>query len=601
MSVSALPASEATSPPLGRWAATRLQIRRVWALTTPYFTSEEKYRAWFLLAAIVVLNLATVYISVLINDWRRLFYDALQEKNASVFWTQLWRFLYLALSFVAVSIYNFYLTQLLDMRWRSWMTKTYLARWLSGQQFYRLELQRFVPASDSTSRQDNPDQRIQEDIAAFTASTVSLSMGLLNSVVSLASFAGILWGLSGAFAIHWGNNSYEIPGFMVWVAVVYCLIGSIVTHYIGRPQIALNAQQQRLEANFRHRMIRVREYSEAVALEQGSEAEEVQLWQRFKRVLANQLALIQAQKRLLWFTLLFGQTSSVFPFLISAPRYFSGAIALGDLMQISSAFGEVQGALNWFVDSYQSLANWRANTDRLTSLNDALNALPATPDPAPDDADIALQARNLGLHLPDGTPLFAGLNLRLAAGDTVLLSGPSGSGKSTLLRSLAGIWPYREGVVERSPSLMFLPQRSYIPEGTLREALAYPHPAERFTDTQFEAALTHALLPEMLHQLDAHGAWSLQLSGGEQQRLAVARVLLQQPRWIIADEATSALDADAEATLYRALAALVSQQNGALLSIAHRPSVMAYHQQIWTISPSQSGQPAVLAFARNPT
>ena len=270
-------------------------------------------------------------------------------------------------------------------------------------------------------------------------------------------------------------------------------------------------------------------------------------------------------------------------------------------MQISSAFGEVQGALNWFVDSYQSLASWRANTDRLTSLNDALNALPATPDPEPADPDTALQTRDLGLQLPDGTPLLAGLNLRLAAGDSVLLSGPSGCGKSTLLRGLAGIWPYRQGAVERSPALMFLPQRAYFPEGSLREALAYPHPAERFTDAQFEAALDQALLPEMVHQLDTNGAWSLQLSGGEQQRLAVARVLLQKPRWIIADEATSALDAEAEATLYRALSTLVSQQSGALLSIAHRPTVLAYHQQMWTIRPTQNGQPAVVEFALNPT
>ena len=585
---------------MGRWAATRQQFRRVWALTTPYFTSDQKYRAWLLLAAIVALNLGTVYISVLINDWRRVFYDALQEKNAAVFWAQLWRFLYLALSFVAIAIYNFYLTQLLDMRWRAWMTQSYLNRWLSGNQFYHLELGRFQKSDDGAVRQDNPDQRIQEDIAAFTSSTVSLSMGLLNSAVSLASFVGILWSLSGAFAFNWGGGNYEIPGFMVWVAVIYCLVGSIATHYIGRPQIAINALQQRVEANFRHRMIRLREYSESVALEKGSDAESAQLWQRFTRVLANQLSLIHAQKRLLWFTLLFGQTSSVFPFLISAPRYFSGAIKLGDLMQISSAFGEVQGALNWFVDSYQSLAAWRANTDRLTSLVETLNATPETPDPAPAQPDVALQASGLGVALPDGSTLLSGVDLQLSAGDTVLLNGPSGCGKSTLLRSLAGIWPYRNGRVARSPELMFLPQRAYFPEGTLREALAYPQAPDHYTDDQLRAALTQALLPAMADQLDATGAWSLQLSGGEQQRLAIARVLLKQPRWVIADEATSALDTEAEAVLYQALAALVARQNGALLSIAHRPTVAAYHQQQWTIQPATDGAPATLVVAKNP-
>ena len=350
----------------GKWAASKQQVRRVWALTQPYFLSEQKYQAWLLLAAIVALNLGTVYLTVLLNDWRRVFYDALQERNAPVFWEQLWRFLYLALAFVVASIYTFYLTQLLGLRWRAWMTQRYLDQWLSHNNFYRLELGRFRSTSGATPPQDNPDQRIQEDIEQFTTTTVGLSMGLLNSAVTLFSFVGILWGLSGEFAFTMAGASYMVPGFMVWVTLVYCLSGSVVTHYLGRPQIAINFRQQQVEADFRHRLIRVREYSEAIALERGSVVEGVHLGQKFRRVFDNYLALIQAQKRLLWFSVVFGQIASIFPILIAAPRYFSGAIQIGGLMQIASAFGEVQGALNWFIDNYQQLASWRATTDRLT-------------------------------------------------------------------------------------------------------------------------------------------------------------------------------------------------------------------------------------------
>ena len=584
------------SASLGRWAATRLQIRRVWALTTPYFRSEQKYQAWLLLAAIVALNLGTVYISVLINDWRRVFYDALQEKNATVFWAQLWRFLYLALSFVVASIYTFYLTQLLELRWRAWMTQSYLGRWLSHNKHYELELSRFLGtstasnASNTPPPQDNPDQRIQEDIGAFTASTIGLSMGLLNSVVTLASFTGILWSLSGGFDFHWSGAAYVIPGFMVWVAVVYCVIGSVVTHYIGKPQIFLNAQQQRVEANFRHRMVRVREYAESVALDRGEATEQQQLWGRFGKVLSNQLALINAQKRLLWFSLLFGQVSSVFPFLISAPRFFSGAIQLGDLMQIASAFGEVQGALNWFVDNYQSLASWRANTDRLTSLVAFLEKPAAATDPAPENSELALQASTLRLSLPDGRCLLHIPSLHLRADDCVLLSGPSGSGKSTLLRGLAGIWPYRSGQVARASDVVFLPQRAYFPEGTLRDALTYPEAHSQYTDAQLAQALSDAALAPLANQLDAQGSWSQQLSGGEQQRLALARVFLRKPRWVLADEATSALDPEIELVLYQRLLEMVQAQHGAILSIAHRPALAALHSQHWVLRSESNGE-----------
>lgn len=583
-----------------KWTATRLQAKRVWALSKPYFSSDQKWQARGLLLAIVALNLGLVYMNVLFNDWNKLFYDSLQDKNAAVFWQQLGRFTYLAFAFIVIAVYKFYLTQLLEMRWRAWMTGHYLQRWLGNQAFYRFELSRYLPGNGQGNTPDNPDQRIQEDVGQFTGSTLSLSMGLLNSVVTLGSFVGILWTLSGSFAFHFQGSEYVIPGFMVWMALLYSVVGSVLTHYIGRPQIALNFQQQKVEADFRHRLVRVREYSESIALDRGEGVEQAQLELRFGRVLANYLALIRAQKRLIWFNSFFGQAAVVFPFLVAAPRFFSGAIQLGELMQISSAFGQVQGALSWFVDSYPSLATWRATTDRLTSFEAAFHTLSpvAAADTAP--ADIAVRARDLNVALPTGAVLLANTQLQAGTGDSVLLSGPSGSGKSTLFRTLASIWPFATGHVERGTDTMFLPQRPYFPDGPLRDALAYPQSATSHPDQELKQALVDAMLPHLADQLDRSDAWSQKLSGGEQQRLAFARVLLKKPKWVFADEATSALDEATETLLYQRLKALVAQRQGGLVSIAHRPGVAAFHQQHWVLQAQPAGSASLFQLVKNP-
>ena len=584
----------------GKWAATQQQTQRVWALSKPYFFSEHKWQARGLLAAIVALNLGLVYMSVLFNDWNKLFYDSLQDKNAAVFWEQLGRFTYLAFGFIVIAVYKFYLTQLLEMRWRAWMTSHYLQRWLSNQAFYRFELARYTPGNGHGQVPDNPDQRIQEDIGSFTGSTLSLSMGLLNSVVTLGSFVSILWALSGGFSFHFQGSEYIIPGFMVWMALLYSVAGSVLTHYIGRPQIALNFQQQKVEADFRHRLLRVREYSESIALDRGETVERAQLELRFGRVLANYLALIRAQKRLIWFNSFFGQAATVFPFLVAAPRFFSGAIQLGELMQISSAFGQVQGALSWFVDSYSSLATWRATTDRLTSFEAAFHAVAPLADAVTAPADVAVRADDLSVCLPTGAVLLAHTQLQAGAGDSVLLSGPSGSGKSTLFRTLAGIWPFASGTVERGADAMFLPQRPYFPDGPLRDALAYPEAASTHTDAELTQALVEAMLPHLAEQLDRNDAWSQKLSGGEQQRLAFARVLLKKPKWVFADEATSALDEASETALYQRLKALVAQRQGGMVSIAHRPGVAAFHQRHWVLKPQAVGSEAKFRLAEKP-
>jgi len=579
---------------LQKLVAFKAFARQVAALSLPYFRSEEKWKARGLLAAIVALNLAAVYLLVLINDWNRLFYDALQNKDQPVFWTQLGRFTYLAFGYIIVAVYRFYLTQLLEVRWRSWMTAHYLARWLSNQAFYRMELARFTTPGNGHIP-DNPDQRIQEDLNLFTSYSVSLSMGLLNAVVTLASFVGILWGLSGAFDFSLGGQRYDIPGFMVWMAVLYCAVGSVLTHYIGRPLIGLNFQQQRFEADFRHHMVRVREYSEAIALDRGETVERQHLGQRFGQVLGNYLQLIKAQKRLTWFTVGFGQAAVVFPFIVAAPRFFSGAIQLGELMQIASAFGRVQDSLAWFVDNYDRLASWRATTDRLTSFEAGM-AAPHREDDGfqrTETADAtALQAEALTLALPTGVTLLHEARLQARAGERVLLQGPSGSGKSTLFRALAGIWPFARGQVSLPASAMFIPQRPYFPHGRLRDALAYPEPASHYGDEALRHALREALLPQLADRLDDEDSWSQKLSGGEQQRLAIARVLLKQPAWVFADEATSALDEAAEQTLYQRLSEQVRRGGGALVSIAHRPTVAAFHDRRWTLVAEPEGATA---------
>jgi putative ATP-binding cassette transporter len=586
------------------WQQSRLQLSRVWALSLPFFQSEEKWRARALLAACVGLNLGMVYMMVLLNDWNRVFYDALQNRNAEVFWHQLGVFCLLAACYIFVAVYRFYLTQLLELRWRAWMTRDYLQRWFNHHTFYQLELPRL---GDEAPRTDNPDQRIQEDVQQFTADTVGLSLGLLDASVTLLSFIGILWSLSGSFGFTWGDTSLDIPGFMVWAAVFYALAGSLLGHWIGRPMAQLNFAQQRYEADFRHHLMRVREYSEAIALERGDTVEREALQQRFGRVLDNFLALLRVQKRYTWFNSGYGQVAMVFPILVASPRYFSGAIQLGELMQISSAFGQVQESLSWFISNYSRLASWQATTLRLTTFQDQMQALQQAmthtlprvshSDDAPTVQDGGLHTAPLTISLPNGDVLLADTAVHIAPGDSVLLRGPSGCGKSTLMRVLAGIWPFVDSPnphalpVALPEGSVFLPQRPYLPVGTLRQALTYPHSQPTYSDDELRVALTQALLPELADKLDSDEEvhWSQQLSGGEQQRLAIARVLLQRPRWLFLDEATSALDEASEQTLYPRLRDMVLSQGGALVSIAHRPGVAAYHAQQWTFTPHGFG------------
>jgi putative ATP-binding cassette transporter len=578
--------------PQSNWQKTRLQLRRVWALSLPYFQSEDKWRARGLLAACVSLNLGMVYMMVLFNDWNRVFYDALQNRDAVVFWHQLGVFCILATCYIVVAVYKFYLTQLLELGWRTWMTRDYLQRWLSQHVFYRLELQ----AQNGT---DNPDQRIQEDVQQFTADTVSLSLGVLDASVTLLSFIGILWTLSGGFSFAFDGTSYNIPGFMVWMALLYALSGSLLGHWIGRSMASLNFQQQRLEADFRHHLMRVREYSEAIALDRGAGVERASLQTRFANVIDNFMRLLRVQKRYTWFSSGYGQAAVVFPMLVASPRYFSGAIQLGELMQISSAFGQVQESLSWFISNYSRLASWQATTLRLTSFQDQMQAMDVDTTDRETPGLNQITTPELTICLPNGEVLLEHASFQINAGDHILIRGPSGCGKSTLLRVFAGIWPYVQSPVQIAlpEGTVFMPQRPYFPQGKLRDALTYPQTHSRHSDAELQQALLDVHLPQLIDKLDEEGHWTQQLSGGEQQRLSMARVFLKQARWVFADEATSALDEALEQAMYEKLLAMVSVNHGALVSVAHRPSVAAFHNQQWVFGVAPAGSSAKFAIS----
>jgi putative ATP-binding cassette transporter len=552
----------------------RTDWRAVWRLIKPYWVSEEKWRARGLLFAIVVLALGMVYLNVLFNTWNREFYNALETRNYKAFTEQLWRFSYLAFIFIAVAIYRIYLTQALQMRWRSWMTNQYMQRWLGSQAYYRIE---------QTHTADNPDQRIAEDLNYLTSGSLSLSLGLLSSVVTLVSFIGILWSVSGPISFMIGSQPLTIPGYMVWFAIAYAGVGSVIVGLVGWPLVSKNFYQQRFEADFRFGLIRVRENAEAVALYRGEPQEKNQLDARFAKIRENWWGIMRTTKSLNLVSTFYDQFANIFPFLTAAPRYFAGAITLGGLMQISSAFGQVQGALSWFISAFTDLAAWKASVNRLAGFHAAVNA-------AHDDlSGITSTPNNVGailidgvrLDLPDGHALTSPLSVDIELGQRILIAGPSGCGKSTLIRAIAGVWPYGAGNIEipHSWKVLFLPQKSYLPIGTLRAAIAYPAAENSYTDLAIQHYLDLCKLPHLKKLLDHVDTWSQRLSPGEQQRVAFVRALLTRPAVLFMDEASSALDTETEELVYQLI--LQELPDAAIVSVAHRESVAKHHKVRW--------------------
>ena len=551
----------------------RSLLGKVWALVKPYWSSDERWSARGLLASIVAMALFMVFLDVQFNSWNNNFYNALQEKQSEDFWALILWFSFLAAVYIAVAGYNRYLNLWLQLRWRRWLTDHYLRDWLRDRVHYRIELKGYGT--------DNVDQRIQEDLKDFASLTLSLGLDLLSSVVTLVTFANILWVLSGPITLPIFGG-ITIHGYMMWVAFAYALIGSRLTHVVGRALAGLNYQQQRYEANFRFDLVRLRENSESIAALRGEADEQRNLLRRFQDVWRNFSALMQYSKRLTWFVTGYRQIAIIFPFMVVAPRYFAGDIKFGVIFQTASAFGQVQGALSWFVTAYGELAQWRATLDRLTSFHEAIEAARSEAASGQGIQVVAGAGPNLTLEdvniaLPNGRVLLAQVQLRLMAGENTLISGVSGVGKSTLFRALSGIWPFGEGrvVLPMGARLMFLPQRPYLPIGSLREAVAYPADPAGLSDEVIAAALRDSQLPELASQLDESAHWAQRLSPGEQQRLGVARALLNQPDWLFLDEATSALDANTEQHLYRLLGERLPQTT--LVSIAHQPTLAVFH------------------------
>ncbi|MBV1798179.1 ABC transporter ATP-binding protein/permease [Siccirubricoccus sp. G192] len=559
-------------------------LHDAWRLAAPYWRSEERGRALLLLGVVVGLNLALVGMSVLLSYWNREFFNSLQEKDAEAFWNLLfwWRqtdsgpmpgFVFVAALYILIAVYALYLRQALQIRWRRWLTREYLDRWLADRAYYRVAL--------TDPGTDNPDQRIAEDLRMFVDDTLTLGLGLMRSTVTLFSFILVLWGLSGPLTVL----GIEIPGYMVWVALLYALLGTLFAHLIGRRLIALNFNQQRVEADFRYALVRLRDNAEGIALHAGEADEKRGLFRRFHALVENWWAIMIATKRLTFFTAGYAQVAVVFPFVVAAPAFFAGRIPLGGLTQTANAFAEVQGALSWIVDNYAGLTEWRATVERVTGFEAAILAARAaaaegTGVRAEAEAgrpDLALE--DVTLALPDGRVLIEGAEAEIAPGEAVLIAGPSGSGKSTLFRAIAGIWPFGGGRVAlpAGARALFLPQRPYLPLGTLRRALCYPRDASEVPDAEVRAALADAGLAHLEPRLDVEDAWDRRLSGGEQQRVALARALLLKPDWLFLDEATASLDPEAEARFYALLRERLPRAT--LVSIAHRPAVAQFHDR----------------------
>ena len=559
----------------------------VWRIASPFFLrANDRWPGRILLATVIAIELSIVGITVLINAWNARFYNALQARDWHAFIYQLGYFCVLATAYILLAVYQLYLNQWLQIRWRRWLTSTYLDHWLAGANHYRMQL-----LGDAA---DNPDQRIANDIASFIQLTLNIGLQLLNAVVTLLSFLAILWALSAAAPLHLFGVAINIPGYLLWAALIYAVFGTALTHLIGRALIALNFQQQRYEADFRFNLVRVRENSEQIALLEGDRAERDRLLERFANVVANWYAIMTRQKKLTFFTAGYSQGSTIFPYIVVSPAYFAGAIQLGGLMQTANAFGQVQNALSVFVNAYVSLAEWRAVVERLSGFDQSVAAARAVAMAPPaimlaPGEGAAVSFKSLAVRLPNGVPLVNADDLSIKLGERVLVTGPSGAGKSTLFRALAGVWPFGAGTitVPKGAKVMILPQRPYFPIAPLAAAIAYPAEPGTFDEGQIANLIAAVGLPNLVARIDDEEHWNRMLSPGEQQRLGLARAILHRPDYLFLDEATASLDEPSEAVLYHLLQARLPKS--AIISIGHRSTLFALHKRHLALAPEGDG------------
>ena len=545
-----------------------------WRLMSSYWHSQEKWKARGLLAGVIALTLGQVYMLVLLNGWNNDFYNALQQRAFESFWPLIGQFAGFAFLHIIFAVYAVYVRQILEIKWRKWMTDKYLDRWLGHQTYYRLQ----VAGQDDM---DNPDQRIADDVNSFVNLTLGLFVGVLKQATSLVAFVVILWNLSGSLDIPLGDTVLSVPGYMVFVTLIYSVVGTWLAHKVGRKLIRLNYDQQRFEADFRFSMVRVRENSESVAFYGGEKPELQNFRERFALVIGNFWGLMKRTKLLNFYVSGYAQIAIIVPVLMCAPQYFNGTMQLGGFMQTISAFGRVQDALSYFVESYDSIAQYVAVIRRLGGFAGHMEEAEALA-PSFDftkNTSNALQLWQMDIALPDGRQLAEKLSIAVPAGKRLLISGGSGAGKSTLLRAIAGIWPYGTGEISLPTGwrTMFLPQRPYLPLGSLRRAIYYPQPVPENTDDNLTGLLERFGLQNLAGQLDAVDDWSRILSLGEQQRLAFIRILLLRPDIVFLDESTSALDEPREAQAYEILHQLLPQM--AVVSVGHRSSLLNCHDK----------------------
>ncbi|MFN3853931.1 MAG: ABC transporter ATP-binding protein/permease [Phreatobacter sp.] len=575
-------------------------VRQITRLADPYFETRdtgtltlpfgltlrvrESWIAHVLLFVLLAINVAQVLATVLLNQWNNRFYTALQERAEATFWIELRYFTIVAFIWIVLAVYELYLTQYTQMRWRRWMTARLTTKWLEGSGHYRMRLK--------GSSADNPDQRIAEDVRLFAERTLELAIRFFAAVLSLYAFVLILWGLSANFKYNVAGIDLEsIPGYLVWAALLVAIFGTVCAHLIGRALISINFQRQRYEADFRYSLVRVRENDEQIALLKGERAESEGLTRRFANVVANWFDYMKYTKRLTWFTSFLNQASVIFPFIMLAPAYFSGAVQLGALTQTAGAFGRVEGALMIFTNLYRDLAEYKSVIDRLSTFEASAERARLAPEPAiaGTRAGEALALNGLQVRLPDGQPLVAAPDLTVRRGESVLVTGPSGSGKSTLFRAIAGIWPHGSGQVSvpDGAEVMLLPQRPYFPLAPLRDAVTYPAERGAYSDAEIVKALEAVNLPALASRLDEEAPWQMILSGGEQQRLALARALLAKPDWLFLDEATAAIDEAGEANLYRTIREWLPEAT--IVSIGHRSTLANFHDRRIHISRTADG------------
>ena len=563
-----------------RFNLTRQFFRDVWYLTKSYWQSEEKKKAFFLLACIIALTLGVVYMLVLLNQWNNSFYSALQNYDAKKIFDELIHFSWLAAIYILLAVYSYYLQQTLILNWRRWLTTRFIDIWLQNKTYYNLQMF----GKDT----DNPDQRISEDVRQFVEMTLSFGIGILKAFCTFASFVVILYNLSGSLSFTFMGKTWTINGYMLWASLLYSVIGTYITHIVGRKLVKINFIQQKYEADFRFSMIRLRESAESVAFYRGEAQEGSVFKQRFKMLLDNFWKLVNKQKQLVFLNSGYSQIAIIFPFVVAMNRYLTKEVTLGGLMQVASAFGRVQDSLSYFVDMYSSIAQWQAVVMRLTCFGHHMHDVYQQAERFHVErfaaADV-VEVDNMQINLPDGKPLLENISFTLHPGHNVLIKGVSGSGKSTLLRAISGIWPFVDGKIflpERD-KLMFIPQKSYLPLGTLRAALNYPG-NKPIDDTELIYLMDLCQIGYLKDKLDLEADWSHVLSVGEQQRLAFVRAHIQQPQWLFLDEATSALDEDTEANMYRLLQERLQQTT--VVSVGHRSTLNKYHELVLRLNKS---------------